>query len=100
MRKPVFCISLWPLCSDIIFFIDHYCAGVSNKHCLLPFFHLFFTYSRPRYQVSVYRTIGPLVLTCVRRVHKQLYQLELCLFVWVEALRLNNFSIYREGFHG
>ena len=32
------CIFLWPLCSDIIFFIDHYCAGVSNKHCLLPFF--------------------------------------------------------------
>ena len=26
------------LYSDIIFFIDHYCAGVSNKHCLLPFF--------------------------------------------------------------
>ena len=39
MRKPAFCIFLWPLCSDIIFFIDHYCAGVSNKHCLLPFFH-------------------------------------------------------------
>ena len=29
--------------------------GVSNKHCLLSFFHLL------RYQVSVYRTIGPLV---------------------------------------
>ena len=39
MRKPDFCIFLWPLCSDIIFFINHYCAGVSNKHCLLPFFH-------------------------------------------------------------
>ena len=39
MRKPAFCIFLWPLYSDIIFFIDHYCAGVSNKHCLLPFFH-------------------------------------------------------------
>ena len=38
MRKPDFCIFLWPLYSDIIFFIDHYCAGVSNKHCLLPFF--------------------------------------------------------------
>ena len=38
MRKPAFCIFLWPLCSDIIFFIDRYCAGVSNKHCLLPFF--------------------------------------------------------------
>ena len=38
MRKPAFCIFLWPLYSDIIFFIDHYCAGVSNKHCLLPFF--------------------------------------------------------------
>ena len=44
MRKPAFCIFLWPLYSDIIFFIDHYCAGgggggLSNKHCLLPFFH-------------------------------------------------------------
>ena len=28
----------WPLYSDIIFFADHYSAGVSNKHCLLPFF--------------------------------------------------------------
>ena len=27
----------WPLHSDIIFFVDHYSAGVSNKHCLLPF---------------------------------------------------------------
>ena len=25
---------LWPLYSDIIFCVDHYCAGVSNKHCL------------------------------------------------------------------
>ena len=28
----------WTLYSDIIFFVDHYSAGVSNKHCLLPFF--------------------------------------------------------------
>ena len=28
----------WTLYSDIIFFVDHYNAGVSNKHCLLPFF--------------------------------------------------------------
>ena len=27
----------WPLYSDIIFFVDHYSAGVFNKHCLLPF---------------------------------------------------------------
>ena len=27
----------WPLYSDIIFFVDHYSAGVSNKHFLLPF---------------------------------------------------------------
>ena len=27
----------WPLYSDIIFFADNYSAGVSNKHCLLPF---------------------------------------------------------------
>ena len=29
----------WPLYSDIIFFVDHYSAGVSNKHCLLSFLH-------------------------------------------------------------
>ena len=40
MRKPAFCIFVWPFYSDIIFFIDHYCAGVSNKHWLLPFFIL------------------------------------------------------------
>ena len=40
MRKPAFCIFLWPLYSDIIFFFVHYCAGVSNKHWLLPFFHV------------------------------------------------------------
>ena len=34
---------LLPLYSDIIFFIDHYRAGVSNKHCLLPFFILTIT---------------------------------------------------------
>ena len=27
----------WPLYSDTIFFVDHYSAGISNKHCLLPF---------------------------------------------------------------
>ena len=37
MRKPAFCIFLWPSYSHIIFYIDHFCAGVSNKHCLLPF---------------------------------------------------------------
>ena len=41
--------------------------GVSNKHCLLSFFFivsrfcLFCAFTMPRYQVSVYRTIGPLV---------------------------------------
>ena len=29
----------WPLYYDIIFFVDHYSAEVSNKHCLLPFFN-------------------------------------------------------------
>ena len=29
----------WPLYSDIIFFVDHFSAGVSNKQGLLPFFH-------------------------------------------------------------
>ena len=30
----------------IVFFIDHYCArvGVSNKYCLLSFFHCFRSY--------------------------------------------------------
>ena len=23
----------------VVFFVDHYCAGISNKHCLLSFFH-------------------------------------------------------------
>ena len=27
----------WPLYSDIIFFVEHYSAWVSNKHCLLLF---------------------------------------------------------------
>ena len=27
--------------SVIVFFIDHYYAGVSTKHCLLSFFHWF-----------------------------------------------------------
>ena len=37
-EKTCFCIFLWPLYSDIIFFIDITVRGVSNKHCLLPFF--------------------------------------------------------------
>ena len=28
----------WPLYSNIIFFVDNYSAGVSNKHYLLPFY--------------------------------------------------------------
>ena len=28
-------------------------------------FHIFCAYTRPRYQVSVYRTIGPLVSICL-----------------------------------
>ena len=62
--------------------------GVSNKHCLLPFFSEFMKacellkvkvislpyifqvlyvlcFTRPRYQVSVYRTIGPLVICSI-----------------------------------
>ena len=42
MRKPALCIFLWPLYSDIIFFIDRYCEGVSNKHCLLSLFQFFY----------------------------------------------------------
>ena len=30
----------WPFHSDITFFVDHYSAGVSNKHLLLPHFSL------------------------------------------------------------
>ena len=51
-------IFLWPLYSDIIFFIDHYCAGgggggggVSNKHCLLPFFS--FAHFKKAYLVNL-----------------------------------------------
>ena len=28
----------WTLYSYIIFLVDHYSTGVSNKHCVLPFF--------------------------------------------------------------
>ena len=38
MRKPAVCIFLWPLYSDIIFFIDHYCAGVSKSIAYCLFF--------------------------------------------------------------
>ena len=36
--------TLKPICMSFVFsavviFIDHYCAGVSNEHCLLSFFH-------------------------------------------------------------
>ena len=49
------------LCFDMsILLLTVTLRGVSNKHCLFPFFHC--TNSRPRYQVSVYRTIGSLVV--------------------------------------
>ena len=35
--KPASSIYLWHFYSDFIFFVDHYSAGVSNKHCLLLF---------------------------------------------------------------
>ena len=35
---------LSPLYSDIISFVDHYSAGVSNKRCLLPFLFVLFHY--------------------------------------------------------
>ena len=46
MRKPAFslfyCLCILTLFSKIVLFIDHYCVGVSNKHCLLPllYFHV------------------------------------------------------------
>ena len=39
MRKRAFCIFLWPLYSDLISLLTITVRGVSNKHCLLPFFH-------------------------------------------------------------
>ena len=36
MRKPAFCY-FWASYSDIIFYIDHYSVGVSNKHCYCLF---------------------------------------------------------------
>ena len=33
--KPASSIDLWPLYSDIIFFVDHYSAGVSNTRTFL-----------------------------------------------------------------
>ena len=39
MTNLLFAYILWPSYSDIIFYIDLYSAGVSNKHCLLPLFH-------------------------------------------------------------
>ena len=41
MRKHAFsfyCLCILKLFSEIVLFIGHFCAGVSNKHCLLPFF--------------------------------------------------------------
>ena len=35
----------WPLYSDIIFFVNHYSAGVSNKHYLLSFLLVLFHYT-------------------------------------------------------
>ena len=36
---------------------------------LFPRFCMFCAYTRPRYQVSVYRTIGPLVSICIDKRH-------------------------------
>ena len=38
MRKPAFAYFLWPSYSDIISILTITLRGVSNKHCLLPFF--------------------------------------------------------------
>ena len=73
MRKPVFVHILRPLYSGIIFFFDHYCAGVSNKHCLL---HLFFSFQllRCRYKDVVFilqkmRLYGQVMLQIRNTVH-------------------------------
>ena len=47
MRKPTLCIFLWPLYSDIIFFIDQYCAGGGGiKEALLIAFFFIFLYMK------------------------------------------------------
>ena len=35
-----FLLLLWSMVSDLIIFIDHYHAGVSDKHLLIAIFHL------------------------------------------------------------
>ena len=46
----------WPLYSDIIFFFDHYSAGVSNKHCLLPFsIGIFSLHNMPMHYAMVFK---------------------------------------------
>ena len=41
MRKSAFCIFLWPYVLIPFSFLTITVRGVSNKHCLLPFFHFF-----------------------------------------------------------
>ena len=50
---------LWPLYSVIIFFIDHYCAGVSNKHCVLPVLIFPIFALEPRYEKTGLRGFRP-----------------------------------------
>ena len=37
-----FCMTF--VCSIVVFFIDYYCAGVCNKHCLLSVFSFILVY--------------------------------------------------------
>ena len=41
MRKPAFCIFCGLCILTLFFLLTVNMRGVSNKHCLLPFFHLF-----------------------------------------------------------
>ena len=57
MRKPALGIFLWPLYSDIIFFIDQYCAGGIKVALLIDFFSFYLDchkFSIKSYVLDVY----------------------------------------------
>ena len=59
-RKPAFCIFLWPLYSDIIFFIDDNCAGGGGGDQISIAYCLFFIVFR-------FLTTLTIILSCVAR---------------------------------
>ena len=54
MRKPAFCIFLWPYYCILISFslLTITVRGVSSKHCLMPFFHLSMNISETNGQIT------------------------------------------------